>query len=205
MSRSGLFTSSGLQTPARISVQGNDARSDLGYGTTNPKFFLPRSLGSVYPYVEPDPYEDEEEPDEEDVEALRKKSTGYVATDSLAGNGTDPFYFVGGNTKLSDCFWRTDDVLEEIAALGDSMASIPQMYKGKGASLTGYEAAFPYQGAGGTNYRRTGSLQGWSKSPPLSKAASEDDFNDSEDYEEEDPIYTLVDLAKKNIEKGLAF
>ena len=178
----------------RVAVQGNDARSDLGYGTTNPKFSLPRMRGSTYPYIEPDLYEDEEEPDEEDVEALRKKSTGYVATDSLAGNGTDPFYFVGGNTKLSDCFWRTDDVLEEVAAFGDSMSPIPQMHKGKGSSLTGYGAAFPYQGGGGTNYRRTGSLQGWSKSPPLSKVAAEDS---SEDFEEEEQIYTLTDLAKK--------
>ena len=183
-------------------VGARDARADLGYGTTKPKYQLPRSRNKSYPYLDPDSYEEsedleleDEEIDNEDILSVRKKSLGYMSGDSLAGNKTDPLYFVGGNTKLSDCFWRTEKVLNEIAAFGDSMMSVPQAYRGKGPSLTGYGPAFPYQGGGGSSYRRIGSLRGWSQQPPPPQVAL--DMEDDEKETEEEHIYTLRDLSKK--------
>jgi hypothetical protein len=70
--------------------------------------------------------------------------------------------------------------------------------------MTGYGAASPYQGGGGTNYRRTGTLQGWSKSPPPSKIAAE---IEGDELDDEGDIYSLRDLAKKDssIEVDLPF
>ena len=179
-----------------IAVGAGDSRSDLGYGTLSPKFHLPRSLNSSYPYQDEDPYEDlDVEVDDESISSVGKKSLDYSPVDPLSVNSTDPFYFVGGNTKLSDCFWRTDKVLLEVAAFGDSMSSVPQLNKGKGPSLSGYSSSAPYQGAGGTNYRRTGTLQGWSKSPPPVNVV---DDEDPDSLDREGDTYTLEDMAKKH-------
>jgi hypothetical protein len=183
-------------------VEAGDSRSDLGYGTVNPRFQLPRSLNSNYPYTDDDPMVGiDVEIDDESISAVGKKSLDYSPTDHLSVNSTDPFYFVAGNTKLSDCFWRADRVLQEIAAFSDSMSSIPQLSSRKGTSLSGFGAAFPYPGGGGTNYRRTGTLQGWSKSPPPLKITDDDDL---EALDKEGDTYTLEDIAKKqSAEEGL--
>jgi len=176
-----------------------DSRQDLGYGTNNPKFHHPRALSGNYPYKDFDPYQDEEFTDEESVSSVRSKSVEYFPTDHFAGGGTDSFYFAGGNTKLSDCFWRVDKVLFEIAAFSDSMVSVPQLHKSVGPSSSGYSSAFPYQGGGGSNYKRTGTLRGWSKSPPPLKVALKNDIEKEEgDFAKDDDIYTLIDLAKKD-------
>ena len=193
----------GLPAPmSHAVVSHNDARTELGYGIITPKFHSHRSLNGSYPYKEPDAYEDilDIEIKDDSLEAVSSKSLDYSATDSMAGNSSDPFYFVGGNTKLSDCFWRQEKVLREIAVFSDSMTSIPQMYKNRGPSLTGRSAAFTSPGGGGTSYRRTGTLQGWSKSPPpldWQEPIIEDELEDEGD------TYTLEDLAKKqSIEDG---
>ena len=190
------LSKSGLPGPTgdHIAVGARDARAGLGYGILEPKFQLPRSLNSAYPYDDPDEMEGEDvEVSDGSVAAVGRKSLDYSPVDHLAAAGTDPFYFVAGNTKLSDCFFRQEKVLAEIAAFGDSMAAIPQLNQRRGPSATGYTAAFVYPGGGGSNFRRTGSFRGWSKSPPPSKveAELEDEFPDEED------IYTLSDLAKK--------
>ncbi len=69
--------------------------------------------------------------DEETVKSIRSKVPTVYKTEPLAYKSVDPFYFVAGNTKLSDCFYRTDTVLEEIHALGDSMSPIPSLYRTK--------------------------------------------------------------------------
>ena len=180
---------------------GYDGRSDLGYGTLKPKFQKPRSSNKTYPYRDPDPYEGLEDASVETKDSVRRKSIDYVATDSFAA--ADPFYFVAGNTKLSDCFFRTNLVLREIAAFGDSMSPIPQAYKGRGSSATGYSPAFPYPGGGGTTAKKTGSFQGWSSTPPpidFHVDAEEDELS------KEDDTYSLKDLAKKmSIEENISF
>tara|TARA_R100000008_G_C3584911_1_gene171449 strand:- start:1501 stop:2130 length:630 start_codon:yes stop_codon:yes gene_type:complete len=194
----------GTSSPAShvAAVSHNDARIDLGYGTTKTKFQSPRSLNGSFPYREPDEYEDvlDIEMSDDSLEAVSKKSLDYSATDSLAGNSSDPFYFVGGNTKLSDCFWRQEKVLQEIAVFSDSMSSVPQAYKGKGPSLSGNSAAFSAPGSGGSSFKRTGTLQGWSKSPP---PLNYEDEVSKDEFEDEGDTYTLEDLAKKkSIEDG---
>lgn len=147
----------------------HDARQDLGYGRTSPRFHVPRQKAPTYPYTEPDQFEDVEvEVDEESMEAVPKKvyTTGYTVLDRGAAAKSDPFYFAAGNTKLSDCIYRPDEVLAEVHAMGDTMYPMPQMYKGKnvnfGPSLTGDSHA-QYLTPGSP--LRTGTLRGWSKSP----------------------------------------
>ena len=191
------LTRSGLpRSTSHVSVGAGDARSDLGYGRLSPRFHLPKSLNLSYPYEDPDSYDtDSVEIDSESEMSVGKKSIDYSPVDPLSVNSTDPFYFVGGNTKLSDCFWRTEKVLEEIASFGDSMSPIPQMNARKGPSLSGYSSSAPYQGAGGTNYRRTGTLQGWSKSPPPLAIADEEDLDS---LDKEGDTYSLEDMSKKH-------
>ena len=149
-----------------------DARGDLGYGRVEPRFHNSRSRGSNYPYLEPDPNEvDPEElvADEETIDAINTKiaTMGSTSMDPFAINKTNPFYYGAGNLKLSDCFWRVDKVLEEIHAMGTSMSPIPQLHRGRrvniGPSMTGDSHA-QYLTPG--NFRRTGTLSGWSHSPP---------------------------------------
>jgi len=110
--------------------------------------------------------------------ALKKKIMPHQVNDFGAHKSTEPFYFAAGNTKLSDCFFRTNKVLLEVEALGDSMAPIPHLYKGPKVGLGG--ATHLTTG----NMRKTGAARGWSKAI---------DFED--DSDEEPEIYSLEDLA----------
>ena len=144
----------------------HDANLDKGYGKLNPDKQLSRQQNSVYPYVTPDQYdlEDVEEPDED--ERVRSKSVQFVTNDPFAGAAANPFYFVGGNTKLSDCFERPDDVLAEIGVMQSSMNTAPHIYKGRTAGSGGV-AVHAKTG----NFRRTGSKRGYTSPPPPSKIA----------------------------------
>jgi hypothetical protein len=179
-----------------IAVGSRDDRRGLGYAVLEPSFQLPRGMNSFYPYDDPDSLADEDiEIDEDSVQSVTKKSLDYYATDSLSANSADPFYFVGGNTKLSDCFWRVSDVLREIASFSDSMSPIPQLNSKRGPSMSGYGSSSVAPGSGGSSYKRTGTLQGWSKAPPplaIELEIEEDEFS------EEDDIYSLSDMVKKD-------
>jgi len=191
------LTRSGLPgSTSRAIVGAGDARSDLGYGRLSPKFHLQRSLNSSFPYIDADSYADDDVSiDDDSVSAVGKKSLDYSPVDHLSAKKADPFYFAAGNTKLSDCFWRIDQVLLEIASFGDSMSPIPQLNSKKGPSLSGFSSNAPYQGAGGTNYRRTGTLRGWSKSPPPIKNVEEEELDS---IDKDGDTYTLEDIAKKH-------
>lgn len=193
---SGPLTSTG-KTPHDnwTTSAGRDARTGLGYGVLNPKTQLPRQMSPEFPYTRQEDTGDEDF-DEESTDAVAKKYSQHVPSDFLRAAGSQPFYFVGGNTKLSDCFWRTEYVLQEIATFSDSMSPLGNAYgKGKGPSIGGSGASFPYQGGGGTNYKRTGTTRGWSHSPPESHLQS--DLSAEKDESEE--IFTLKDLADKNL------
>jgi len=174
-----------------------DSRDGLGYGLVVPRFHVQRSLQSTYPYTDEDPYEfdlADLEDDEDTLDAIgHKVQTGnYMTNDPLAIGKVNPFYYAAGNTKLSDCFWRTDAVLAEVETLARSMTPIPQLYKkkGLGTSGTGFSGNVGHaQYLTPGNYRRTGTLQGWSHAPP-------DIVND----EEED-----ADLAPKTLSDLLLF
>ena len=144
----------------------HDARTDTGYGKLNPDKQLARQQNAVYPYVTPDQYDLEDVEDPEEDENIRKKSVQFVTNDPFAGAAANPFYFVGGNTKLSDCFERPDDVLAEIGVMQSSMNTTPHIYKGRGPSGKG-GAVYAKTG----NFRRTGSKRGYTSPPPLPKIA----------------------------------
>jgi hypothetical protein len=165
-----------------------DARGDLGYGRLEPRFHVSRSRGESYPYLEPDPYEEDLqdfEPDEETLDAISKKSAAYTQLDPFAINKTNPFYYGAGNLKLSDCFWRTDRALSEVHAMGTSMVPIPHLHRGRrvslGPSLTGDSHA-QYLTPG--SFRPTGSQRGWSSSPPPIGGEPPDGELDVENFEE---------------------
>lgn len=165
-----------------------DARGDLGYGRVEPRFHNPRERGGSYPYLDPDPHEEELEDveiDDETLDAIAKKTASYTQLDPFAVNKTNPFYYGAGNLKLSDCFWRTDLVLTEVHALGSSMVPIPQLHRGRrvslGPSLTGDSHA-QYLTPG--NFRRTGDLRGWSSAPAPIDDEPLDGELDVENFEE---------------------
>ena len=170
-----------------------DDRKGPGYGTLKGKFHLPRQSNTSYPYTDEDSYSEEEFDDEESSSSIRSKSLTFVKNDPFAHKSADPFYFVAGNTKLSDCFERPDEVLREVDALGDSMSAVPGMYKNKSGGLGRTGASFP-SGVGSS--RRIGSKRGYFSSPPRVK-------DDDESREEDEPIENLEDLFRKqSIERG---
>ena len=101
-----------------------DDRTGLGYGLTRNRFHSPRLAQGTYPY-KVDSLDDTEFDDEESRAAINKKVVSLYINDPMAAASTDPFYFAAGNTKLSDCFFRIEKVLKEIATFSDSMAPIP--------------------------------------------------------------------------------
>jgi hypothetical protein len=199
------FTSHGRQSTLRTPVGARDARTGLGYGLLNPKVQVPRQLGSSFPYYEKDELDPEdEEIDQETADAVRKKYSKYQPSDFSRAAGSEPFYFVGGNTKLSDCFWNAGAVLNEIAAFANSMAPIPHqtLYPGAQAGLSG-GPFLPGKGKAGGNFQQTGDVRGWSHAPaPISKFEEISDDNFDWCQEEDEPIFTLRDLAKKQSEKN---
>jgi hypothetical protein len=171
-----------------------DARGDLGYGRVKPRFHVSRQRGTSYPYTEPDPNEVEPEDfveDEDTIDAIAKKTLAYTELDPFAVNKSNPFYYGAGNLKLSDCFWRTDRVLQEINAMGTSMSPIPQLHRGPrvnlGPSMSG-DLHAQYLTPG--NFKRTGTLSGWSHEPGPNDI--DDDLDDERIYSLEDFINTAL-------------
>jgi len=139
----------------------NDTRSGLGYGLSVPSGrFEPRSLQQSFPYLDEDPYEVEELDDEKLDNDIKSKISSKLnvnahATDSLAANRTDPFYYAAGNTKFS----------ENISVAKNSIVAIPGLYKGApgGSTVGGFSTA---PAVSVKSYRRTGTKRGYSSPPP---------------------------------------
>ena len=95
-----------------------DSRAGLGYGQSQNKNHAPRQTASSYPYKEEDEFEDVDISDIpiEVQNKIRKVVNGYMMSDPLDIRGTDPFYFVGGNTRLGE-------------ASGTSISPKPGLYK----------------------------------------------------------------------------
>ena len=136
-----------------------DTRNGLGYGLSIPSGrHTPKSAQNNFPYLDPDLYDDEIDDEEfDDIESqfLTKLNKNVFATDSLAALSTDPFYFVAGNTKMS----------EAPAVARNSIVPIPGLYKGgfSGSAVGGYSTAAAYTSQ---PYKRTGSKQGYFGPPP---------------------------------------
>ena len=85
-----------------------DTRHGLGYGLSVPSGrFDVRPMQDSFPYRDVDQFEEELEDEEfddlDDIDHkfLSKLNKNVFATDSLAAAGSDPFYYVAGNTKVS--------------------------------------------------------------------------------------------------------
>lgn len=165
-----------------------DARQDLGYGRVSQKFHKPRQMPKQYPYSRDEDDEASEWHDHETQQAIGKKTLNFYKTDPFAIKGSNPFYFAAGNTKLSDCFYRIDRVLEEVHALKNSMSPIPTPKKNRARS--GLGASINSKSLSHNSYKRTGSRKGFSSSPPDLKY----DKNVNDDL---DSIFNLDDLAKR--------
>tara|TARA_Y100000310_G_scaffold295461_1_gene326823 strand:- start:2043 stop:2678 length:636 start_codon:yes stop_codon:yes gene_type:complete len=156
----GSGTRTPYTTPLRLHP---DAKKGLGYGVVEPTGFnRPRNAPANFPYLDPDPYAEGDlnlsdvlSDDELDT-FVTKINRGYLPSDFLAA--ADPFYFVAGNTPLN---------VHESAAQADNTDPDPPPYHGrKHGPLFRAGAAFPYPGGGGTSYKRTGTVSGFSHSPP---------------------------------------
>ena len=130
-----------------------DARSDSGYGRSSLKFTKPRAQGSAYPYSMTDEQEEESEEiedieiDDVPIDFITKTRHYTPVTDFYAAAGTDPFYYAGGATKLSE------ELGKSVKSAGGVGVTQPA---GVGSSVGhGYR----------TNIRPTGSRRGWSSAP----------------------------------------
>ena len=152
-----------------------DAMTDKGYGN-NGKFQKPRVQNTSYPYVEDadDSISDDKVDPSIKLKLKKKINTPVGKTDFFADLGTDKFYFVGGNTKLSDCFENPGIVLAEVISYARMFNPVPAL--NKGPRVTG-GSSFP-NGVG--NSKGIGMKAGWSSAPP--------EFDESylEKYEEDD-------------------
>jgi hypothetical protein len=177
------------------SVTSRDARNDLGYGRTSNKFHKPRSLGGAYPYQEKSDFDVETEWDDEDTEqAISSKILKHQKSDPFSKKGTNPFYFAAGSTKLADCFYRTEDVLKEIAHMANSLVPIPGLYKKRTNFSPGTKSSAG--SISNKNFKRTGSKKGFASAPPEIKY-------DKNVNDEDEVIFNLEDLVKKlEIETG---
>ena len=158
------------------------AMSDKGYGNFG-NMQKERQRNSEYPYTkDPDPIEDDLV-DPSVKRKVKKKAANFAGkSDFLSKLSTDKFYFVGGNTKLNDCFEHPGIVLEKIVSYARMINPVPDMYKGK---KTAGGSSFP-NGVG--NFRGIGMTSGWASAPPdfdgayLEKHEEEDDNLDLDGY-----------------------
>ena len=179
----------------KSAIKGNDDRKGLGYGVLEPTGrFEPRKSSSHYPYIDPDAYHDLDAEDEETQIAVRKKTSPATKLDPMSHKSTDPFYFAAGNTKIADCFYRPDIVLNEVEVAAKSMSPVPSHYKSsKPASGIPPDGAFPYgRGPYHAGLKRTGSKYGFSRAPKL-VTIFDDDVDDLSNDEIED-ILSLIHI-----------
>jgi hypothetical protein len=169
------------------SISRHDSRSDLGYGRISNKFHKPRKESGTFPYLV-DQYSEIDWEDEETHAAIEKKIQKHQRSDPFMKKSTSPFYFAAGNTKLSDCFQRTEEVLEEIHSLGDSMSPIPHLTK-KRREMSGGSSVHS-GGISSSSAKRTGSEKGYASAPPDIKY-------DKNDNDHNEVIFNLEDLVKK--------
>jgi len=169
-----------------------DDKRGTGYGTDAGRFSH-RLSNSNFPYND---FDDDEFFEEEDLETqihqkkIINKTSPYAASGWGDKAKVDKRYFVAGNTKLSDCFFRTDKILLEIEIFNNSLVPIPGLYK-KSSMVKG---SGPFLPAGIGSYKRTGTKKGYASSPPEYKI----DFDlhgDNEEDIEDDEVLTLRDIA----------
>ena len=166
----------------------HNIREELGYGKLSNKFHKSRAMPGNFPFPEKDSLENIEWTDEESEEAISKKIKKTSRSDFFSRKSVNPFYFVAGNTKLSDCFYRIEHVLEGIHALSDSMTTLPNLYKKRLRSSIGSSTSMSTISK--KSFKKTGSKKGFSSPPPVLKY-------DKKVNDETESIFNLDDLVKK--------
>jgi len=144
-----------------------DGRNDLGYGRSSLQFSKPRMSGDSYPYTKVT--DSDAEVDEEDIEMVSDKMREPRDYDAIPHH--DPFYYVAGNTKLSE-------------RASTSISPFPNMYKSRDGHLG--STIGPYQ-----------SHQYGFKSDALRVDGSSNWASYTRDEEDEEDIYNLEDVAEK--------
>jgi hypothetical protein len=164
-----------------LKTQLPDAKTGLGYGLTKSSGRNAlRASGDIYPYVKGPTYDeidDEEFYLDDDVEnAIRNKTLGKImTTDFFAASKSNPFFFVAGNTKLSE------------SSAKNSLVPFPKMYKN--AIFPGnpsyLKSLGPTHGFSSTSQKTSGSKRGNSKAfKTVTQSLVDyfDDFETDEDY-----------------------
>ena len=171
-----------------------DARDDLGYGRLTTKFHAPRAFDQ-YPSA---PVEDEEAEaaiDDETYSAVIHRLLGYSPSDPYAKYKTDPFYFVGGATKLGE-------------STAKGMVPFPRMYSSRQTVSGGTAPRLPAGPTLGfrTRIRPTGTKRGFSQPPYPTAPETEVDepsysleqiLNADQDAEHVKMLRNLVSLIHK--------
>ena len=154
--------------------------SDKGYGNFG-KLHTSRKTNNSYPYRESDDVEllDDEIDDITKLKLKKKIGADSKKSDPFASYGSDKFYFVGGNTKLKECFENSGIVLEKINSYASMFSPVPKLNRGKKTGPGG--ASFP---GGVGNFVGIGMMLGWSSAPP----EFDDHFLDRDDKEEEEVL-----------------
>jgi hypothetical protein len=186
--------------PSGITGYPYDARNDLGYGKLKPQFNEPISFDQ-YP---PPPVDDEEAEDyigQETLTSVLSKLLNYHAVDSMAWKKTDPFYYVGAATKLSEL------------STAKGMVPFPKMYSSRtGSGFGGSGEALPHPGPTNTFRsvsRPTGTKRGFSKSPYPEYIIDEPNYEiedilaSDEDEEKVTDLKKLVYLIHKEQEEKI--
>ena len=127
-----------LSSPANF--PNYDANTGAGYGILKPKHHFPRQSASTYPYKHPvDDIEiDDSELDNDEVDEpidqakFRNKIGSVQPSDNLSARSVDNQYFVGSATPLN----MFGEAIGRNSSRG-SIVAIPNMYKGKQATIGG--------------------------------------------------------------------
>ena len=133
--------------------------------------------------------EAEEAIDDETYGAILKRLLTYSRNDSLSKLSTDPFYFAGAATKLS-----------ETTAKG--MVPFPKMYNKRTAIAGGTSSKYPLGPTVGfsSRARPTGTKRGYSKAPyPNMDLENNNDYYNISDIINQDLDDNHVDLIKKMV------
>lgn len=173
--------------PSGITGYPLDARSGLGYGVTNSSFNEPRSF---IQYSQP-PVEDEEAENDfndDTIEKVLTKLLNYSPGDPLAWKKTDPFYYAGAATKMSEL------------STAKGMVPFPKMYAGRtGSGFGGSGESLPNPGPTNTfrsNSRPTGTKRGFSKSPYPEYIIDEPNYNIEDIMDSDSDLESVEDLKK---------
>ena len=104
--------------------------ADKGYGNFG-RLHKSRTQNSEFPYLDDDNHENvDDDLDDKIKKRVKNKTNSSVGKSDFMAT-RDKFYFVAGNTKLSDCFVNPGKVLVEVISYARMFNPVPALGKGK--------------------------------------------------------------------------